>query len=100
LVQKTIPEASRFLAYGAIDTFSKGLPEVRRGTALAKAFCNKAAVTTRGSGSGMQGGMGLPQDMRLERYHRDVITLVVFDHTTSTNEPVAVSEVLGLTACL
>ena len=94
----TLTEAMRFFAYRAVDTLSRGAPETRLHTSMAKAFNCENALRVATLGVKVHGGMGLSQELPMERYFRDAVMLTVPDGTNEINRLVAGREILGISA--
>ena len=94
----TLTEAMRFFAYRAFDTLSRGAPETRLHTSMAKAFNCENALRVATLGVKVHGGMGLSQELPMERYFRDAVILMIPDGTNEVNRLVAGRELLGISA--
>ena len=90
-------ESARFLAYRALDMLDKGQDATWQ-SAAAKAFGTEMAVRVTSKAIEVHGGVGLMEDMPLERYFRDARSLTIPDGTTEIQKLVIGRRLLGISA--
>jgi hypothetical protein len=91
----TITETSRLLGYKALDLAARGSPEFRMTSSMAKAYACKEVVDAASYAIEIHGGMGLSDELPIERYFRDARMMSVPDGTTNMNTLVVGRELLG-----
>jgi len=95
---KAKTEASRRLAYHAIDLLSEADEDARLMSSLAKGYaCEKCNEVTY-EGIQVHGAMGLSEEYPLQRYHRDARVMTIPDGTTEVQKLIVGNEMLGLSA--
>jgi len=95
---KAQTEASRRLAYHAIDLLSEADPDARLMSSLAKGYaCEKCNEVTY-EGIQIHGAMGLSEEYPLQRYHRDARVMTIPDGTTEVQKLIVGNEMLGMSA--
>jgi alkylation response protein AidB-like acyl-CoA dehydrogenase len=95
---QALTTTSRLLGYWALEQASKGSPEARMASSLAKAYACEAAVKVTSDAIQVHGGMGLSDEYPLERYFRDARMLTIPDGTTEIQKLVVGRELLGFSA--
>ena len=90
-------EASRLLAYRALDLIDKGV-RARLESSLAKAYATEAAVRVTSKAIQIHGAMGLSDEYPVERYFRDARMLTIPDGTTQIQKLVVGREAIGIRA--
>ena len=90
-------EAARFLAYRAMDLQDKG-QDASWQAAAAKAFATEMAVRVTSRAIEVHGGVGLMEEMPLERYFRDARSLTIPDGTTEIQKLVIGRRLIGISA--
>jgi alkylation response protein AidB-like acyl-CoA dehydrogenase len=90
-------EASRLLAYRALDLLDKG-QKCRWQSSLAKAYATEAAVRTTSKAIQVHGAMGLSDEYPVERYFRDARTLTIPDGTTQMQKLIVGRDITGIRA--
>ena len=90
-----INETSRLLAYRAIDMIGTGDPRARYMSSLAKCYACEKCVEATYYAIQIHGGMGLSEELPLERYFRDARMMTVPDGTTEIQKLVVGYEILG-----
>ncbi|RLC59670.1 MAG: acyl-CoA dehydrogenase, partial [Chloroflexi bacterium] len=75
-------ETARLLGYKAIDTISKGDPDARRLSSMAKVYGGESAVKVTYHAIQIHGANGLSQELPLERYFRDARMQTIPDGTS------------------
>jgi alkylation response protein AidB-like acyl-CoA dehydrogenase len=88
-------ETGRLLGYKAIDAIAKGSPEARRLSSLAKVYGGEAAVKVTYDAIQIHGGLGLSEDMPLERYYRDARMMTIPDGTSEIMKLITGYTILG-----
>jgi len=95
---KAKTEASRRLAYHAIDLLDEADEDARLMSSLAKGYaCEKCNEVTY-DGIQIHGAMGLSEEYPLERYHRDARVMTIPDGTTEVQKLIVGNEMLGMSA--
>jgi len=90
-------EASRLLAYRALDMLDKG-EKCRWESSLAKGYATEAAVRVTSNAIEIHGAMGLSEDYPIERYFRDARAWTIPDGTTEVQKLIVGREKLGISA--
>lgn len=90
-------EASRLLAYRALDLIDKGV-RARLESSLAKAYACEAAVRVTSKAIQIHGAMGYSDEYPVERYFRDARMLTIPDGTTQIQKLVVGREAIGIRA--
>ena len=88
-------ETGRLLGYKAINAISKGSPEARKLSSMAKAYGGKAAVSVTYDAMQIHGGLGLSDESPLERYYRDARMMTIPDGTSEMMKLIAGYTMLG-----
>jgi len=88
-------ETGRLLGYKAIDAISKGSPEARRLSSMAKVYGGEAAVKVTYDAIQIHGGLGLSDEMPLERYYRDARMMTIPDGTSEIMKLITGYTILG-----
>ena len=88
-------ETGRLLGYKAIYAISKGSPEARRLSSMAKVYCGEAAVKVTYDAIQIHGGLGLSDEMPLERYYRDARMMTIPDGTSEIMKLITGYTILG-----
>ncbi|MEM3464025.1 MAG: acyl-CoA dehydrogenase family protein [Candidatus Bathyarchaeia archaeon] len=88
-------ETGRLLGYKAIDAIAKGSPEARRLSATAKVYGGEAAVKVTYDAIQIHGGLGLSDEMPLERYYRDARMMTIPDGTSEIMKLITGYTILG-----
>lgn len=92
---KVLIETSRLLAYKALDAIVTGSSEARMLSAMAKVYAGEAAVKVTYNAIQIHGGMGLSEEMPLERYFRDARMMTIPDGTSEIMKLITGYELLG-----
>jgi alkylation response protein AidB-like acyl-CoA dehydrogenase len=88
-------ETARLLGYRAVYAISKGDPDARRLSAMAKVYGGEAAVKVTYMAMQIFGGNGLSDEMPLERYFRDARMQTVPDGTSEIMKLITGYSILG-----
>jgi len=88
-------ETARLLGYKAIDTISKGDPDARRLSSMAKVYGGESAVKVTYHAIQIHGANGLSQELPLERYFRDARMQTVPDGTSEMMKLISTYTILG-----
>jgi len=88
-------ETGRLLGYKAIDAIAKGSREARRLSSMAKVYGGEAAVKVTYDALQIHGGLGLSDEMPLERYYRDARMMTIPDGTTEMMKLITGYTILG-----
>jgi len=88
-------ETARFLGYKAIDTISKGDPDARRLSSMAKVYGGESAVKVTYHAIQIHGANGLSQELPLERYFRDARMQTIPDGTSEMMKLISTYTILG-----
>ncbi|MEM3672845.1 MAG: acyl-CoA dehydrogenase family protein [Candidatus Bathyarchaeia archaeon] len=88
-------ETGRLLGYKAIDAIAKGIPEARRLSSMAKVYGGEAAVKVTYDAIQIHGGLGLSDEMPLERYYRDARMMTIPDGTSEIMKLITGYTILG-----
>lgn len=88
-------ETARLLGYKAIDTISKGDPDARRLSSMAKVYGGESAVKVTYHAMQIHGANGLSQELPLERYFRDARMQTVPDGTSEMMRLISTYTILG-----
>ena len=91
----TITETSRLLGYKALDLLSKGDPEFRMASSMAKAYACGEVVKAASYAIEIHGGMGLSDELPVEKYFRDARMMTIPDGTMNMNKLIVGREILG-----
>jgi len=91
----SLTEASRLLGYRALDLFSRGNPEACKASSLAKAYSCEVSVKATYYATQIHGGMGLSDELPIERYYRDARMMTIPDGTSEIQKLVVGRELLG-----
>lgn len=90
-----LTETARLLAYKAIDSIVRGDPDARRLSSMAKVYGAEAAGKATYNAIQIHGGMGLSDEMPLERYFRDARMMTIPDGTSEIMKLVTGYALLG-----
>jgi alkylation response protein AidB-like acyl-CoA dehydrogenase len=90
-----LTETARLLGYKAIDAIVRGDPDARRLSSMAKVYGAEAAVKVTYNAIQVHGGMGLADEMPLERYFRDARMMTIPDGTSEIMKLVTGYTILG-----
>ena len=90
-----LTETARLLGYKAIDSIVKGDPDARRLSSMAKVYGGEAAVKVTYNAIQIHGGMGLADEMPLERYFRDARMMTIPDGTSEIMKLITGYTLLG-----
>lgn len=88
-------ETARLLGYKAMDLIVKGHPEARKFSAMAKVYGAEAAIKVTYNAIQIHGGMGLSDEMPLERYFRDARMMTIPDGTSEIMKLITGYTILG-----
>ncbi len=88
-------ETGRLLAYKAINAITKGSREARRLSSMAKVYGGEASVKVTYQAMQIHGGLGLSDELPLERYYRDARMMTIPDGTTEMMKLITGYEILG-----
>ena len=88
-------ETGRLLAYKAINAITKGSREARRLSSMAKVYGGEASVKVTYQAVQIHGGLGLSDELPLERYYRDARMMTIPDGTTEMMKLITGYEILG-----
>ncbi len=88
-------ETARLLGYKAMDLIVKGDPEARKFSAMAKAYGGEVAQKVTDRAIQIHGGMGLSEEMPLERYFRDARVMTIPDGTSEMMKLITGYAILG-----
>jgi len=88
-------ETGRLLGYKAIDAITKGSREARRLSSMAKVYGGEAAVKVTYDAMQIHGGLGLSDELPLERYYRDARMMTIPDGTTEMMKLITGYTILG-----
>lgn len=88
-------ETARLLGYKAIDTISKGDPDARRLSSMAKVYGGESAVKVTYHAIQIHGANGLSQELPLERYFRDARMQTIPDGTSEMMKLISTYTILG-----
>ncbi|MHA2315723.1 MAG: acyl-CoA dehydrogenase family protein [Candidatus Hermodarchaeia archaeon] len=88
-------ETGRLLGYKAIDAIAKGSREARRLSSMAKVYGGEAAAKVTYDAMQIHGGLGLSDELPLERYYRDARMMTIPDGTSEIMKLIAGYGVLG-----
>ncbi len=91
----TIVETSRMLGYKACDAMSRGDPDARRLSSMAKGYACEKCIDAAYNASQIHGATGLSEELPLERYYRDARMMTVPDGTPEIQKLVVAYELLG-----
>ena len=90
-----LTETARLLGYKAIDAIIKGDPDARRLSSMAKVYGAESSVKVTYNAIQLHGGMGLSDEMPLERYFRDARMMTIPDGTSEIMKLVTGYTILG-----
>ncbi|MGQ9461343.1 MAG: acyl-CoA dehydrogenase family protein [Candidatus Bathyarchaeaceae archaeon] len=88
-------ETGRLLGYKAIDAIAKGSREARRLSSMAKVYGGEAAVKVTYDAMQIHGGLGLSDELSLERYYRDARMMTIPDGTSEMMKLITGYTILG-----
>jgi len=88
-------ETGRLLGYKAIDAIAKGSREARRLSSMAKVYGGEAAAKVTYDAIQIHGGLGLSDEMPLERYYRDARMMTIPDGTSEIMKLITGYTILG-----
>jgi len=88
-------ETGRLLGYKAIDAIAKGSQEARRLSSMAKIYGGEAAVKVTYDALQIHGGLGLSDELPLERYYRDARMMTIPDGTSEMMKLITGYTILG-----
>lgn len=88
-------ETARLLGYKAATLIIEGDPEARRLSAMAKAYGGQAAFKVTDMAIQIHGGMGISEEMPLERYFRDARLMTIPDGTSEIMKLITGYTILG-----
>ncbi len=88
-------ETARLLSYKAMTLIVNGDPEARKFSAMAKAYGGEVAQKVTDKAIQIHGGMGLSEEMPLERYFRDARVMTIPDGTTEIMKLITGYSILG-----
>ena len=88
-------ETGRLLGYKAIDAITKGSGEARRLSSMAKVYGGEAAVKVAYDAMQIHGGLGLSDELPIERYYRDARMMTIPDGTTEMMKLITGYTILG-----
>ena len=88
-------ETGRLLGYKAIDAVAKGSREARRLSSMAKVYGGEAAAKVTYDAMQIHGGLGLSDEMPIERYYRDARMMTIPDGTSEIMKLIAGYGILG-----
>jgi len=88
-------ETARLLSYKAMDLIVRGDPEARKYSAMAKAYGGEVAQKVTDKAIQIHGGMGLSEEMPLERYFRDARIMTIPDGTSEIMKLITGYSILG-----
>ena len=90
-----LTETARLIGYKAIDSIVKGDPDARRLSSMAKVYGAEAAVKATYNAIQIHGGVGLSDEMPLERYFRDARMMTIPDGTSEIMKLITGYTLLG-----
>ncbi|MEM0302299.1 MAG: acyl-CoA dehydrogenase family protein [Archaeoglobaceae archaeon] len=90
-----ITESSRLLSYKALYLVTKGDPQARLMSSLAKAYACEGSVKVAYNAIQIHGGLGLSDEYPVERYFRDARMMTIPDGTTEVQKLIVGRELLG-----
>jgi len=93
----TETEASRLLAYRALQLIGKGV-RARMESSVAKAYACEAAVRVTSKAVQVHGAVGLSEEYPVERYFRDARMFTIPDGTTQIQKLIIGREAIGIRA--
>ena len=88
-------ETARLLSYKAMTFIVNGHPEARKYSAMAKAYGGEVAQKVTDKAIQIHGGMGLSEEMPIERYFRDARVMTIPDGTTEIMKLITGYSILG-----
>jgi len=88
-------ETARLLGYKAMDLIVQGNPEARLYSAMAKAYGGEVAQRVTTLAIQIHGGLGISEEMPLERYFRDARMMTIPDGTTEMMKLISGYSILG-----
>jgi len=87
-------DAARLLVYRAAWLKDQGLPTTKE-TSIAKLFATEAAVRAAGDAVLLHGGRGYSNEYPVERYHRDIKGLQIYEGTSHIQRIIIARELVG-----
>jgi alkylation response protein AidB-like acyl-CoA dehydrogenase len=88
-------ETGRLLGYRAINAIAKGNIDARRLSSMAKVYGGEAAVKVTYDAMQIHGGLGLSDELPLERYYRDARMMTIPDGTSEMMKLITGYTILG-----
>lgn len=88
-------ETARLLGYKAMDLIVKGHPDARKYSAMAKVYGGETALKVANKAIQIHGGLGLSEEMPLERYFRDARVMTIPDGTSEMMKLITGYTILG-----
>ena len=88
-------ETARLLGYKAASLIVEGDPEARKFSAMAKVYGGEAAIKVTHKAVQIHGGMGISEEMPLERYYRDARMMTIPDGTSEIMKLITGYTILG-----
>ncbi|HPU02106.1 MAG TPA: acyl-CoA dehydrogenase family protein [Bacillota bacterium] len=88
-------ETARLLGYKAMSLIVEGDPEARKYSAMAKIYGGEAAIRVTNLAIQIHGGMGISEEMPLERYYRDARMMTIPDGTSEIMKLITGYSILG-----
>ena len=88
-------ETARLLGYKAASMIVDGDPEARKFSAMAKVYGGEAAIKVTHMAVQIHGGMGISEEMPLERYYRDARMMTIPDGTSEIMKLITGYSILG-----
>lgn len=88
-------ETGRLLGYKAMDLIVQGDPDARRFSAMAKIYGGEVAQKVTSMAIQIHGGMGISEEMPLERYFRDARLMTIPDGTSEMMKLITGYTILG-----
>jgi alkylation response protein AidB-like acyl-CoA dehydrogenase len=88
-------ETARLLGYKAMSLIVEGDPEARKYSAMTKVYGGEAAIRVTNMAIQIHGGMGISEEMPLERYYRDARMMTIPDGTSEIMKLISGYSILG-----
>ncbi len=88
-------ETARLLGYKAASLIVEGNPEARKYSAMAKVYGGETAIKVTNMAIQLHGGMGISEEMPLERYLRDARLMTIPDGTSEIMKLITGYSILG-----
>ena len=88
-------ETARLLGYKAMTLIVEGHPDARKFSAMAKIYGGTAAQQVTDKAIQIHGGMGLSEEMPIERYFRDARVMTIPDGTSEMMKLITGYSILG-----